>query len=219
MNCREFERQLWHFQADELPEPVRDRFRKHMETCPGCARRLEVEQSLLLGLKSRLRREPAPPGLAARCRQALEREAPSPATVGWFRGPALAAMAAALLLAMIILPRTLSPDTGNAERSVAVSAAVERTVTVVDFECDRKGVPLGAQRACAHPTHLNALKIAGDGYWHVSLADTASRRLATDRDLRGHRLHVRGQAYEEIRTLQVSDFRDLGIIQSAALHR
>ncbi len=219
MNCREFERQLWHFQAEELPESVRERFRQHMEACPGCARRLEVEQSLLLGLKSRLRREPSPPGLAARVRQALDREAPSPAKVGWFRGPSLAAMAAALLLALIILPQTLSPDTDNADRSASVATEVDRTVTVVDFDCDLKGVPLGAQRSCAHPAHLNALKISGEAYWHVSLADTASRRLATDRDLRGHRLHVRGQVYEDIGTLRVSEFRDLGMIRSAALRR
>ncbi len=207
MNCREFERQLWHFQADELPEPVREQFRTHMDACPGCARRLEVEQSLLLGLKSRLRREPPPPGLAARVRQALDRQAPSPAAVGWFRGPALAAMAAALLLALIILPQALP----------SAAAEIDRTVTVVDFDCDRKGVPLGAQRRCAHPAHLNALKISGDAYWHVSLADTASRRIATDRDLRGHRLHVRGQVFEAIGTLQVSEFEDLGMIRSAAL--
>jgi len=154
---------------------------------------MEVEDSLLRGLKGRLGRVQAPPELQARVRQALDRE-PAPGRFSsWFRAPWLVPAAAALVLAVLLLP-TLPQVSG--------ALHVERVVTVVDIDCELAGRTLAEQRNCTHPHHLNALRVA------ASLDQGPGSRLVADRDMRGHRLHVVGDLYAGIRTLRVTDYTD-----------
>ena len=46
MSCSDFKRKLFHYQADELPEDERLEMDAHLDECPGCAHRLEVEEGL-----------------------------------------------------------------------------------------------------------------------------------------------------------------------------
>jgi len=197
--CHKLQRDLFHFQAGELPREDQRALTDHVAECPGCARLMEVEDSLLRGLKGRLGRVQAPPELQARVRQALDRE-PAPGRFSsWFRAPWLVPAAAALVLAVLLLP-TLPQVSG--------ALHVERVVTVVDIDCELAGRTLAEQRNCTHPHHLNALRVAADEYWNVSLDQGPGSRLVADRDMRGHRLHVVGDLYAGIRTLRVTDYTD-----------
>ena len=51
VDCRSFREKLVHFQADELPAADRQRFQDHLDGCADCARRLEIEDQFLRGLK------------------------------------------------------------------------------------------------------------------------------------------------------------------------
>jgi hypothetical protein len=197
--CRRFERDLFHFQAGELPEDELRELADHVDDCPGCARRLEVEDGFLRGLQGRLGRAEAPPELRVRVREALENQAAPRRTPGWLRTPWLVPAAAALLLAVLLIP-TMPPWAGVMH--------VEREATVVDIDCERAGQTLDEQRLCTHPYHLNALKLGPDQYWNVSLQQEAGRRLVADRDMRGHRVLVTGDLYTSIRTLHLTGFTD-----------
>lgn len=197
--CRRFERDLFHFQAAELPEDEQRALADHVDGCPGCARRLEVEDGFLRGLKGRLGREEAPPELRDRVREALENQAAPRRSPGWLRTPWLVPAAAALLLAVLLIP-AMPPWAGVMH--------VEREVTVVDIDCEGAGRTLEEQRRCTHPHHLNALKVGPDQYWNVSLQQEAGRRLVTDREMRGHRILVTGDLYTSSRTLHVTGFAD-----------
>lgn len=197
--CRRFERDLFHFQAGELPEDEQRALADHVDECPGCARRLEIENGFLRGLKGRLGRVEAPPELRVRVREALGGEATSRRSPGWLRNPWLVPAAAALLLAILLIP-TMPPWAGIMH--------VEREVTVVDIDCDTAGRTLEQQRHCAHPHHLNALKIGPNQYWNISLQQAAGRRLVADREMRGHRVLVTGDLVTSIRTLQLTGFTD-----------
>lgn len=207
-NCNEFRNRIFDFQADELPEPVRIAFCGHMEDCPGCARRLEIEQGLLGSLKSHMRREAAPAGLEERVREALRREAPGPGRSGvWARTrPWLVPLAASLLLAWVLVPLI-----GGRPGSAAVAmVAVDEQVTVVDLDCDRMGKTLEQQIRCPDPNHLNALKVSDGDYWNLSMDHDTARRIVVDEAMRGHLLRVRGDLYSAIGTLRLSDYEDLG---------
>ena len=201
VNCQRFKRDLYHFQAGELPEAERQAFDRHLEACSDCARRIEVEAALLRGLKRRLVRTPAPAGLAARVRQSLDGAAAGGRFRAWLRAPWLVPAAAALILAVVLVPGLTGP---------AGVFPVERQVTLVDLDCDRNGLPTAQQPGCTHPHHLNALKVGPDEYWTIGLDREVGRRLVTDRQMRGRQLRVVGDFYEEIRTLHVTSFEDVG---------
>jgi len=209
-SCNSFKRLLYHYQADELPEPQRRDMDRHLEVCPGCARRLAVEDVFLTGIKSRLHRSEAPPGLRTRVRAALGEEPPARSLSAWFRAPWLVPAAASVLLVLL-----LSPALGRfSEPPWAMPAGVvhvEREVTVVALPCDRAGLALHRQKSCGDPSHLNALKIGPDQYWSISLDQDSGRDLAVDHDMRGHVLRVEGDLYTGIRTLHLSGFKDLGV--------
>jgi len=204
MNCSHFKRSLYHFQADELPHDERSAYEEHLTACPPCARLHEVEDGLLRGVKARLVRCEAPPGLETRIR-AMLRDAGAGRRGGaaWLRAPWFAAVAASLLLAVLVFPAADLYRTAPAER-------VSEVVTLVDRACDLAGRSHGEQRSCAHPKHLNALKRDDGTYWDLSLDDDESRRLVTDRELRGTRMRVEGLLYERIHTLQLETAQPIG---------
>ena len=211
--CRKFERNLYHFQAEELSEVESRELTRHAEACTACAERMALEEAFLSGLRRRLTRTSPPDGLRERVREALHEEA-RPATFATaLRVPWLIPAAASLLLALLLIP-VLSTGGGAPEL-----LHVERDVTVVDRACDRAGASVTQQRSCRDPRHLNALKIGPDEYWDVSLDQEASRRLVVDREMRGHRLHVEGELYARIRTLQLTAFTDQGLDELSAHRR
>jgi anti-sigma factor (TIGR02949 family) len=200
-DCRRFLRDLYHYQAGELPDAEREALARHVGACPPCAERQAFEDAFLRGLKRRLGRTLAPPGLRARVVERLRGE---PAPSGWLGAPWVLPAAASLLLALALIP---------ALRAFGPGAPVHivQEVTVVDFACDQAGVSLHGQRGCADPQHLNALKVSSASYWNVSLDTDASRSLVTDPGMRGHRLRVEGDLYAGIRTLRLSRFTDEGM--------
>jgi len=204
MNCSAFKRDLYHYQADELPAVERAVYDEHLNGCAPCAALLEVEQALLRGLRARLSPVAPPPGLETRVRERL-RQAGRSSRSGpdWVRKPWFAAAAAAVLLALLVIP------TLNLESSPP--AYVSRVVTVVDFDCDNAGRPFDQQRLCTHPKHLNALKLDDGGYWQISLDSKVGRELITERAIRGTRMRVEGRFYERIRTLQLDRADEVGL--------
>jgi anti-sigma factor (TIGR02949 family) len=197
--CRKFNRNLYHFQAGELPEDQQRELADHVAACAGCATRLGIEEGFLRGLKGRLGRADPPPELRARVGQALDREAGSSRAWSRVRTAWLVPAAAAVALALLILPAM----PGGEE-----TFYVEREVTVVDIDCERAGHCVDDQRDCRHPHHLNALKVSPGQYWNISLDQELGRKLVADRELRGHRLRVVGELYAGIRTLHVASYTD-----------
>jgi anti-sigma factor (TIGR02949 family) len=208
VNCHEFRSQIVHFQADELPAEIREPLQAHLDGCPDCARRLEVEDALLRGLKARLRREPAPSGLETRIRAALEDvDASTGRPVPWFRRPVMAALAAAVLLTLLIVPGLGTDGLADWRDGAVRISGLE--VMVVDRDCDVRGVSLALQRKCRDPKHLNALKLADGTYWTVSLDQEDGREILLDAAMRGRRMIVEGDLFPRIHTLHLSRFEML----------
>jgi len=204
VDCRGFRADIVHFQADELPAERRSALQEHLTACEDCARRLEVEDGLLRALRARLPRHRAPESLNARVRGVLRRERPAGAG-RWLRPSALLAAAASLALAALIV--------GELRRGPSDGwRTVERTVTVVDRDCDREGKSVDEQRDCRDPMHLNALEIEDGSYWSVSLDNDDGRRIVADPRLRGHVLRVQGDFFGRIRTLRLDRVRDMGLV-------
>jgi hypothetical protein len=207
ISCATFREQLYHFQADELSEAERRLCSEHLDRCDDCVRLLEVEDGFARGLKSRLRRETAPPELVQRVRAALDKEAQPVVPRNWFRAPWAAALAASVVLALLLIPGL----TGLLQESRSSGAVhVQRHATLVDLDCDRAGRSFEYQRQCSDPGHVNALKIGPKRYWSLSLGDGPGRALVTDHSLRGHVLRVEGNFHSAIDTLHVTGFEDLG---------
>lgn len=206
MDCATFKQSLFHFQADEVSESERLAFERHLAGCAGCARRLAFEDGMLAAVRGRLRPVEPPPGLETRIRAALTEPATGGGLRSWLRAPsAVTAVAAALLLAVLVLPRG---RLGAVPRSAGEAVAAQ--VTVVDLDCHRAGKTLAQQRACRHDKHVNALRLGDGTIWNLSLAQEAARRLALDRGLRGHELAVRGKYFSALRTVWVTETTDLG---------
>lgn len=213
LSCRDFRERIFDFQADELSETNRESFTDHRDACPPCARRLEVEDGLLRGLRERLRPEPAPPELKGRVRAALRREAPGPESRAWSRPMAWALpLAASLLLALMLGPllgRRVPVDTPGV-------VPFEERVTVIDFDCDSAGKSLEQQVGCLDPRHLNAVKTDDGRVWQLSLDRPRARRLVVNRDMRGHVLQMTGSLYTAIETVKVDEYDDLGPVRKVA---
>ena len=218
LDCATFRRWIDAFLDDEVGAEPRRRLQAHLDACDACARRLELEREFVAALRGRLERVPAPPGLETRIRASLEREAgaPSGSRTGWLRAPWFAAVAASLLLAVLIVPdlRTsglgsLRPERPGDGEPGQHARYVEDDVMVVDPDCDRWGRSIAAQRKCRLHRHLNALKLADGTYWNISLDRPDYRDLLTDPAMRGLRLHVAGDYYPRLRTLQVHSAREL----------
>lgn len=204
VSCREFRAQSTHFQADELPAETYEALREHLDGCPECSARLAVDDALLRGLKRRLERVPAPPGLETRVRAALAAQAPSSRGLPWFRRSWVAAAAAAVLLAVLLFPGPGSGRLyGDPEEIIKVRG---QRVMVVDRDCDSSGRSIRQQKNCRHPKHLNALKVESGRYWNLSLDQESGREILLDPRLRGKRLVVDGDLFTGIRTLRMSRF-------------
>ncbi len=204
VSCDKFRRDLYHLQAGELPEAEQLALAGHAEDCLCCGQLLAFEEAFLRGLKRRLSRAAAPPELRASVREALDREA-VPVTFGaWLRAPWLIPAAAALVLALLLVPALTRIGRGV--------VPVEREVTLVDLDCDRAGLTFEQQRRCTDPRHLNAFKIGPAKYWTIGVDPESDRALVVDRDARGHQLHVVGNLYTNIRTLHVTSHTDQGAV-------
>ncbi len=200
MNCAGFRERMTAFQADELADDERAALQAHLNGCSDCGRRLEIEESLLRGIRARLSRQPVPPGLETRIRASLAAEAAPRRAGAWFLRPWLAATAAAALLVLLLLPglgEPLEPLPGSGERQVVRG----QVVVVVDRQCDSAGRSLEQQRHCKHRLHVNALKLPDGKYWNLSTGQTDGREIILDRGMRGRRLAVDGDLFPLIRTL------------------
>jgi hypothetical protein len=212
VTCDTFRRAVFHFQLDELPHDERVGLQEHLSACERCGRLLEVEDVFLAGLKARMAPAEAPPGLETRIRASL-REAASPrrgGVVSWLRAPWFAATAASLLLAALLVPGIVDGPGVDADPP-AGAIHVLMQATLVDRECDRAGHSFADQRRCAHPDHVNALKLPDGAYWLIGETPVDGIQLATDRDLRGHRFRVEGDYDPLARTVRLQDVRDLGL--------
>jgi mycothiol system anti-sigma-R factor len=207
VGCGTFRRWIFQYQSDEVSEADRQALQAHLDGCEDCARRLEIENAFLSALKTKLGREPAPPGLETRIRAALERERTPrrAAALQWLQAPWFAAAAAFVLLAVLLVPWS-GRNSPLPSRDVL---HVEREVTVVDRDCDRTGRTIAAQRKCQLHRHLNVLKLADGTYWNISLDQEGYRGLMVEPEMRGKRLLVVGDYYPRIQTLQVHRTRDL----------
>jgi anti-sigma factor RsiW len=211
MDCSTFRRSIHHFQADELSAAERAAVESHLDNCAACARALEVEEGFLRGLRSRRPRAEAPSGLEARVRAALAREAPDPAPSAWYRGPWLAAAAAALLLALLLVPGLGRPREGGWSPAAGVVPVTGVEVMIVDLECDRAGMSIEQQRNCRARHHINALKTADGRYWHISPDQADYGKMIADPQIRGRRLVVDGDYYPGINTLRITFSRSAAV--------
>ena len=207
MNCKNFRDSIYLFQADELSERERQVCQAHLNTCESCADRLQVEETLLRVLKTKLPRMPAPPGLETRIRASLRAQGDRAASVPWFRAPWFAATAAAALLMAVLVP-SLVGDLDVAPPGPGVP--VHEEVMVVDRDCDKAGRSVDDQRRCTHPLHINALKLADGSYWTISPDQTDFRYLLLDRGVRGRKLVVRGELYRDAETIRLTEIERLG---------
>ena len=72
--CEEAFRRIDDYLDRELSPDETTRVHEHLEMCEGCAREFRFEESLLNGVKRKLRQIDVPDGLQARLLAVLERE-------------------------------------------------------------------------------------------------------------------------------------------------
>jgi anti-sigma factor (TIGR02949 family) len=72
--CEEAFRRIDDYLDRELSPEEMTRVHEHLELCEGCAREFRFEESLLNGVKRKLRQIDVPDGLQARLLSVLERE-------------------------------------------------------------------------------------------------------------------------------------------------
>jgi len=213
VDCRVFRDLAYHYQTGELAETDLRRLDEHAGACEACSRYLEVETSFLRGLKGRLGREEAPPGLETRIRAALEDEAPTVrrSPWAWVTSPAFAAQAAAVILlgvmVWVAVGPGLSPD-GSVPGSSSVQHLVGKVFTIVDHDCDRAGATPEQQKACRDERHLNVLKSADGQYYHVNLDRPLAREIVLDRGQRGRTVMISADFYPDIETLRLTRVQD-----------
>jgi anti-sigma factor (TIGR02949 family) len=73
--CQEAFRRLDDYLDRELSAAERDLVREHLEICEGCAREFRFEESVLRGVRAKLRQIDVPASLRARVVRTLEEEA------------------------------------------------------------------------------------------------------------------------------------------------
>jgi hypothetical protein len=188
MNCKDFRDRIFLLQAEELPEAERLDCQSHLDACSDCGARLRFEEAALGELRARLPRSAAPPGLEDRIRFALRATQARTAGAPWYRAAWLPVVAAAAVLALLLLV----PQLRN-ERPAGPVPISSRTVLVVDLDCDRAGKSLEDQRRCAHPLHVNALKLGDGSYWTMDADPAEFRYLMLDARERGQTLRIGGR--------------------------
>jgi mycothiol system anti-sigma-R factor len=72
--CEETFRRLDDYLDRELSDREMQLVREHLKVCAACANEFEFETSVLSGVRAKLQRIAAPPGLMARISHALSRE-------------------------------------------------------------------------------------------------------------------------------------------------
>jgi hypothetical protein len=210
-SCSVFREWVYHLQADELAEADRETLLGHAEVCATCEWTLEVENSMLRGLKARLGREKAPPGLGDRIRDSLRAEAasfPARGRLSWLTTPGASALAATALLAALLVPQLIDMGSGTPEALVGSKLRVVRPVTIVDHECDAAGRSLAEQRDCRNARHLNVLKVADGTYWNVNLDHPSAHDIVLQPSQRGRRIVVEADFYPELHTVRLIGIRD-----------
>ena len=215
-SCSVFGEWVYHLQADELAEADRETLLGHAEVCATCARTLEVENSMLRGLKARLGREKAPPGLEDRIRGSLRIEtasSPERGRLSSLRTPGASALAAAALLAALLVPQLIDVASGTPEPLVGSKLRVERSATIVDHDCDAAGRSLAEQRDCRNARHLNVLKVSDGTYWNVNLDHPSARDIVLEPSQRGRRIVVEADFYPELHAVRLIRVRDPAPLQ------
>jgi anti-sigma factor RsiW len=129
MKCTENRRYLEPFLDGELDAEANLKVLEHLNLCGECNRICEAERSLRGALKDRLCAVTAPPGLAGRCRAALD-ACDAGHRRRWVM-PALSAAAAALIAAVVVTVLAGRPALPN-ERELA-------TLAVAFHEANRSG--------------------------------------------------------------------------------
>ena len=211
VDCQVFRGLVYHYQAQELVESDIRKMDEHVDGCERCSSYLEVENSFLRALKSRIPTAEAPAGLENRIRTAIDREAPRVrgGVTGWLRSHGLAAQAAAAvvlvgLLSLVPIGQRLSPETAG----TSILRLVGKPLTVVDHECDRAGRTPEQQRACRNRRHLNVFK-AGEGqYFHINMDNPLARDIVLDPAQRGRLVLIDADYYPEIHTVKLISLRD-----------
>ncbi len=205
VTCESFREHLYAFEADELSQADRRRFQAHLDGCAACARRLEVEASFSRGLRARLAPVEPPPWLESAVRARLAGAAPARRgrVRAWLSSPALAAVAASALLAVLLMPPLLAPAAPSGARGAPAILHGSRDATIVDLVCDQAGLSASAQRRCRAVTHPNALKLADGSYWGILPDGDLARGIIDAQNRRGEKIVVEGEFYPAIHMIRL----------------
>ena len=138
--------------------------------------------------------------MAARVRPALDesaRAAPrGPRRRPWMQGLA----AAAILVVGMMIPGAVDRFSGRPlPTATDLLAEVEWTGTLVDDECDRRGVPLHLQKDCPRADHHTVFRTRRGEYLSLVPGETAGLPVA--REDRGTEVRVRGRYNPQAGTL------------------
>lgn len=207
--CHRLAERLVPLLDDALEEGELAAVAEHLERCPRCARRVEVERAFDRALRARLRRSQPPAELFSRVRAALAREAPTvrESPWRWARATGFAAAAASLVLVLLVLPLVGS---GPGRRLGSAGPVwLVREAVVVDTVCDGAGLSLEQQRACRDEAHLNGLRCPDGRTWAVVLTDGRLRALVLDPELRGRRLVVEGEFHPASGSVRVERWSEV----------
>lgn len=103
MTCVEARRYLDPFHDNELEMERNLEVLKHLNLCAECASIFDAERAAREAMRERWRAEGAPPGLRARCREAIASR-----SRGWIAASAAAAASLAVALALLVRARPMS---------------------------------------------------------------------------------------------------------------
>jgi anti-sigma factor RsiW len=138
MDCAAARPLLLDYQRGRLTGSLPNEVHAHLDGCAACAREELAERALTEALERRLPQHAAPAGLKRRLAASHPTPAPPPMVRSWWRRAWIPALAAALLLLVVGLPRLVElPGTGvRSEDRVAAEAVndhlrlLERGVSV-----------------------------------------------------------------------------------------
>ena len=218
MRCDEVLERLTAYADGELAGEESWSIRRHLEACPPCGVRAEVEGGFKRVLGALLQREAAPASLGQRVRDALAREGSAAGRRDSRRRAwrlALAAAAGVVALAGLAVwlagrapglqeeRESRAPVDGAAGGPGAGSLAlvsVHLRGTIVCAPCEAVHAPIEDQQRCWAYGHLNGVRDEQGRLWNLVRREDAAPQAAAllDGRLRGRRVEVDGQAIERI---------------------